>query len=277
MTNTYTLTKIDQLIEIGTTLTRSWFRGHPKVFNELTPGIFREKFELEIYRALRPDAEFSITESFKRKAPSLISNLPEVEDYISWLFLMQHHGTPTRLLDWTKSALVGLYFAVDQHHSEDGELWAMYPEALNEHNGYFGLPLPRCKILRYLAAEPNHNNPEKLAEEIELKEIPQYPHAVDPPSFFPRMVTQLSTFTIHPRSKIGYTIPEIMTKEENLVRYIIPNGCKRRLLSDLAALGITKVTLFQDLDSLSHDVVQESNVLAYSPPIPPRWMKDKDS
>lgn len=276
MLNTYTLKQINHVIEIGTTLTRSWFRGHSKVFNELTPRIFRGKFESQTYKAFRQDAEFSIIESFKRKAPSLISSLPGEDDRISWLFVMQHHGAPTRLLDWTKSALVGLYFAVNQHHSEDGELWVLYPEALNKHNGYFGLPTSRCRILRYLAAEPCHNNPEKLAKELELKEIPQYPLAVDPPLHFPRMVTQMSTFTIHPRPKAGCTIPEIMTEEINLVRYVIPRGCKKRILLDLAALGITKVTLFPELDSLSQDIIEEHNVVAYSPPRPPRWEKDKD-
>lgn len=271
MTNTYTLASIENAVELGTTLLRSWFRGHSKIYGELTPRIFRPEYEDEIYKALRPEAEFSVIENFKRKAPALKSNLPGNEDHASWLFLMQHYGVPTRLLDWTKSVLVGLYFAVSHHHSEDGELWALYPEALNKHNGYFGLPLPSCEILRYLAAEPRHNNPQKLAEEIGLKKIPQYPHAVDPPLHFPRMVAQLSAFTIHPRPKPSQTIPEVMTAETNLVRYIIPAGCKRKFLADLSALGITKMTLFQDLDSLSHDIIQEHNIIGYSPPRPPRW------
>lgn len=271
MINTYKLTKINEAVELGTILSKSWFRGHAKIFGELTPGIFRPKYTHKIYATLRPDAEFSIIESFKRKAPALASRLPQNDDHVAWLFLMQHHGAPTRLLDWTKSVLVSLYFAVEKHHSEDGELWALYPEALNKHNGYFGLPLPRCKILNYLAAEPSHNDPKKLAEELGLKKIPQYPHAVDPPLHFSRMVTQMSAFTIHPRPVKGYTIPDIMTEEKHFVRYLIPSSCKRRMLSDLAALGISRMTLFPDLDSLSHDVIQEHNIVAYSPPEPPRW------
>ena len=184
---------------------------------------------------------------------------------------MQHHGAPTRLLDWTKSVLVALYFAIEKHEKEDGELWALYPDELNRNNGYFGLPLPRCKILNYLAAEPSRNNPQKLAKDFGLKEIPKYPHAIDPPLHFPRMVTQLSAFTIHPRPIEGNTIPEIMKKEEHFVRYIIPSKSKRKLLADLAALGITRMRLFPDLDSLSHDIVQEHNIVGYGPPKPPKW------
>lgn len=271
MTNTYSLSKIGHAIEVGTTLSRSWFRGHSKFYDELTPSIFRQKFNNDLYRVLMPEAEFSVIENFKRKAPALTPKLPDNEDHISWLFLMQHFGAPTRLLDWTKSVLVGLYFAVCHHHSEDGELWALYHEALNKHNGYFGLPIPRCKILKYLASEPSHNNSQKLAEEIGLDKIPQYPHAVDPPLNFQRMVTQLGAFTIHPRPVVSQTIPEIMTAETELVRYKIPAGSKKKLLSDLSALGIAKMTLFQDLDSLSHDIIQEHNNVAYSPPSPPRW------
>jgi len=245
------------------------------VISELTPGIFRSKYDHEFYKSLRPDAESSIIESFKRQAPALTSNLPKPGDHVSWLFLMQHHGAPTRLLDWTKSVLIGLFFAVNQHASEDGELWAIYPPELNKHNGYFGLPLPRCRILKFLSAEPHHNNPQKLSEEFDLKEIPKYPHAVDPPLHFSRMVAQMSAFTIHPQPMEGHTIPEILPGEDALVRYIIPSGCKKKILSDLAALGITRLTLFPDLDSLSHDIVQEHNILAYGPPKPPRWEKDK--
>lgn len=271
MTNTYKLTKINEAVELGTTLSKSWFRGHSKVFEELTPGIFRPKYSNEVYGAFRPDVEFSIIEGFKRRAPALASKLPQNDDHVAWLFLMQHHGAPTRLLDWTKSVLIGLYFAIEKHHTEDGELWALYPEALNKHNGNFGLPIPRCKILNYLAAEPSHNNPQKLAQEFGLKESPKYPYAVDPPLHFSRMVAQMSAFTIHPRPMEGHTIPEIMTEEKLFVRYIIPSDCKKKLLTDLAALGVTRMALFPDLDSLTHDIVQEHNVLGYGPPKPPRW------
>jgi len=261
MVNTYRLTEIEQAVKVGTTLSGSWFRGHARVYGDLTPKLFRKKW-------LRADFELSLIENFKRGAPALEPDIPDYEDHIAWLFLMQHHGIPTRLLDWTKSILVALYFAVSKHKSDDGELWAMYPDALNKCSGFHGLPLPNHLGLRYFAMEPWYSQ-EKLLKELGLKQIPKYPLAVAPPMNFARMVAQLSKFTIHPTPQPGNSILELLPDEINLVRYIIPAVSKEKLQRDLAALGITQGTLFPNLDSLSVDIIYDHQIAAYTPQEPP--------
>jgi hypothetical protein len=268
MTATYNVNGIENIIEIGTTLSRSWFRGHAKVVNELTPKVFRKKFaNIAKFR----EVEFSMVEAFKRAAPALARNTPSQNDHVSWQFLMQHHGTPTRLLDWTQSVLVALYFAVGEEPNEDGELWVMYPDELSKHSGFFGIALSNSLILRYLAAEPNHHSPQFLARELGLEKSPECPIPVSPPMSFPRIISQLSTFTIHPIPKPGFTIIDLLPDMRHLVRYIIPGKRKQRLLADSRALGITRHSLFPDLDALSESVIQECNIIAYSPPEPPKW------
>ncbi|MBA7686165.1 hypothetical protein ES703_94606 [subsurface metagenome] len=262
------LTRIEDVVEVAKTLSRSWFRGHSRIHGELTPRLFRTQYDS--IRKMRPEFELSLIEAFKRGAPPLQANIPKTEDHIAWLFLMQHHGAPTRLLDWTKSALVALYFVVSEHPSENGELWAMYPDDLNEQSGFHGIPLPNHPILQYFAQEP-WRDPKKLVEELGLPDIPNHPLAVEPPMNFPRMVGQLSTFTIHPTPKPGNSIPELLPEEKDLVRYIIPASSKESLRRDLNALGIKHGTLFPNLDSLSIDVIYEHRVVAYSPPRPPRF------
>jgi hypothetical protein len=213
----------------------------------------------------------SIIESFKRQAPAFVAATPEKDDHVAWLFLMQHFGTPTRLLDWSKNALSALYFAVNNDFEDDGELWAFYPDELNARNGIRGIPLLGSRILQYLAAEPTLHEPQRFAETMGLTEIPKYPLAVDPPLNFSRMIAQQSAFTIHPRARDGTTIPEILKDPKELVLYVVPKSQKKTLLRNLANLGFKRLTLFPDLESLSKDVVEEHNVIAYSPPDPPHW------
>jgi hypothetical protein len=184
------------------------FRGNNRSYGELTPRIFRKEYD-ELIQTFRPKIEFEFIEEFKRRAPVLSDNLPDRDNHIEWLFIMQHHGAPTRLLDWSESIFVA-YFAVSELPNEDGELWAMYPPDLNEKSG-LGLPLPNSRHLRYLASEPMWaRGSEKLAEELKLEKVPEYPIAFSPPMNFPRMVSQLSAFTIHPRPRKDCTIPELL-------------------------------------------------------------------
>jgi hypothetical protein len=120
---------------------------------------------------------------------------------------MQHHGVPTRLLDWTENILTALYFASNDDGNEDGELWSMNPSKLNALNSDEGILLPISKEINFLAHAPCHNKPDKLAKIMNVRYIPEYPLAFQPPYFRPRMLAQQSVFTIHPNTEKGYKIP----------------------------------------------------------------------
>ncbi len=71
---------------------------------------------------------------FQQQAHQYTAQLPPDDDLpSSWYAIMQHYGVPTRFLDWTKSAYVGLYFAVEEEPSEDGcAVWAIDMEWLED-------------------------------------------------------------------------------------------------------------------------------------------------
>ncbi len=277
MTKTYEITEIKDVIEIGKTLTMSWFRGTSKAWNNLTPGIFRGWFTNDILRQFRgDDIEFDIIENFKRSAPAFTDKLPDSDDHIEWLLLMQHHGAPTRLLDWTESVLVALYFATNElkYRKEDGEIWALYPNALNAKSGIPGISLSGNPHVRYLAGEPGFSNREKALEELMLGQIPKFPIAFRPPLESLRMYSQFSTFTIHPQPQEQCTIPKLLEDETHLVRYVIPMESKEQIQRDLRNLKITRTVLFPDLDTLGASLNPENDpanigAIAYSPPRPP--------
>lgn len=106
-----------------------WYRGHADATWKLMPNYDRLK---------NPIREIELLGRFRQNANSLLTDIPSVPYDFGWMFLMQHYGVPTRLLDWTESPLVALYFAVEDRDSKnekkDAALWLLYPLELNRHS-----------------------------------------------------------------------------------------------------------------------------------------------
>lgn len=179
--------------------------------------------------------------------------IPGDDDHLGWLVLMQHHRLPTRLLDWSQSILVALFFAVSDSldPAPDGELWVLDPESCNELNDL------RTDLSGHV--DPLDQARKSMAEEAfkgPTSAYCTYPLAFRPTVSFERMRAQLSAFTIHPTPYNGE--PGKLTDYSNVVhRYTIPSAQKRLILADLHCLGVTDRSLFPDLEGLSRTVVYE--------------------
>jgi len=222
---------------------------------------------------MKPALEMSAIETFKRHA-ELLSNvrMPDDNDRLGWLCLMQHYRAPTRLLDWTENLLVALFFAVSEGPKDDGELWAMLPWALNEGGGAgWGIPLPDSPWVKYLLEQPySRATDSMLAFKFKLYAPVESPLAIEPPLRFPRMAVQASTFTLHPTpTNTTRTIVDVLPNRKHLVRYIIPAAAKPRILRGLRDLGVTRKQLFPELEGLSDMIAVDSAEVGYSPPEPP--------
>ena len=71
-----------------------------------------------VNQAVWSEQESRILRIFKRKAHLLLEHLPDEDDSFEWLALMQHHGAPTRLLDFTWSPFVAAFFALERATSQ---------------------------------------------------------------------------------------------------------------------------------------------------------------
>jgi hypothetical protein len=105
-----------------------WWRGHAKADWRLEAQVHRKDPE-------NPDHSYderALIGHFVSRAPSRSNRqCPDAHDYFGWLFLAQHYGLPTRLLDWTENPLVATYFAVERP-DDDGCIWALSPSVLND-------------------------------------------------------------------------------------------------------------------------------------------------
>lgn len=92
-------------------------RGHAAFKWELKPSIGRYYHE-DWANVL--DLEKKSLADFKKRSVPYLKHKPDSD--IEWLCLMQHHGCATRLLDFTTSPLIALFFASDPEEREDGAL-----------------------------------------------------------------------------------------------------------------------------------------------------------
>jgi hypothetical protein len=219
-----------------------WFRGQENARWRLVPKLYR----------LRDFNENEIRSEFKLRAFQLMTESHIPKDDREWYFLMQHFGAPTRLLDWTDSALIALYFALKLARTyKNASVWILDPTWLNEivlstldENNYIsGVMLPHWK-----EAKPWF--PEPFEEPLHV----MLPIAIDPPHIARRVSVQRSRFTVHGRSERGLDVLLQNKPKHRLVKLTIPNAVAREMLRDLSTCGVVETSVFPDLEGLSREL-----------------------
>ena len=124
------LTRTDALV---------WYRGSGKSTYKLIPSLYRHPVINEPVKLI--ELESNLLNRFKhRSVPYLSRTLQNDWEY---LFLMQHFGIPTRLLDWTENPYIALYFALTSaffdieanppSYAQDAAVWVLDPATWNRH------------------------------------------------------------------------------------------------------------------------------------------------
>lgn len=197
-----------------------------RIDEEILCGLTIEEYELETLNR------------FKLRANSEINPLPK-NDW-EWLALAQHHGLPTRLLDWTSSPLIALYFATKPIVSHDGRI-----ERCNS-NGGAVFALHTCGYLDTNCIE----------SPFEFDEYGLF----YPPHITKRITGQFGLFSIQPspRKELQYGFENEF--DRTIIKLAFSREVAEEIQRKLYLLGIRHETVFPDLDGFSYDLKVKFNV-----------------
>ncbi len=223
-----------------------------------------------LYRGM-PDASYRMETSLKRCCkhlqktlePAILNNFakyavredPSVTQSV-WnrMITGQHNGLPTRLLDWSHSALVALHFATTEENLSEMEdhdcvVWRIdMQEQISHLPERYRLAVGREQITLFSV-----DMLQKITDSLDQYDEDMGDHSmviIEPPSSSGRIVAQYSFFSIIPMG-----MPDIERfldeRTERTVKYIIDRGLRWRVRDMLDQLNMSERLLYPGLDGLS--------------------------
>ncbi|EAR62092.1 FRG domain-containing protein [Neptuniibacter caesariensis] len=199
------------------------------------------------------DREQRAIRVFKRKAHYFLNDTSALKDDFRCLALMQHHGAPTRLLDFTKSPYVASYFAL-QSCTTPAAVYAVNTPALWHEATPPGLP----QMTRD-AIDPR--NSDSLSRYYLSNQYPiVWPG--EPWSMDRRIVAQAGTFMLPGRIDVSVEqlLNEYEYEEPILAKIILNPEIRKEAMEALYRMNISSATLFPDLDGLARSIQYELEV-----------------
>ena len=193
--------------------------------------------------------EQQLLNAFKQNAIQFLDHRPASE--WEWTFLARHHELPTRLLDWTESPLIGLYFAThssdlpSKNDDKDGALWLLLPHSLNSEANVVVSGTPVLPMFEDGDDYLDSCLPTRLAAETITNLNPIAGIGIRNSK---RMQAQHSVFTVTHRTPIAV---DCVGSGHHIGRCIIPKESKKMIRRELRALQITKMSVFPELDNAS--------------------------
>ncbi len=223
------------------------YRGMPNTAFKMETSLHRNCKQLQ--KTLEP----AILENFAKYA---VIGEPTIASSV-WrqMILGQHNGLPTRLLDWTHSALVGLHFAMSEDDLEEmndhdcmvwridmSEMVGLLPENYRKAVNRFQTTIFSVDLLR----EVTGNSLEKYDQDMGQDSMV----IIEPPSINSRIVNQYSFFSVVPM-EMNDIESFLERKTQHTVKYVIEGQLRWRVRDMLDQLNMSERIVYPGLDGLS--------------------------
>ena len=251
---------------MATYVARSWNDLTDRLYAESWQaplGRFRSKFAFRGMQDAAADLSTSLSRlggPYARQENHLLRNFRKYahrdsvpgDSVWNWLSLAQHHGLPTRLLDWSFSPFVALHFATHdfERFNVDGVVWCIDYVAAHKM-----LPARLRKLLR--SEQADVFTAEMLEREAETlpaldRLTPKRPFVLflEPPSLDERIVNQYALFSLM-SSATTQMDAWIAAHPKLSNKIVIPAKLKWEVRDKLDQANITERVLFPGLDGLS--------------------------
>jgi hypothetical protein len=250
-----------------------WFRAEDARHRQthLQPGLYRPRDSGK--RKSIPnllDLEDDLYSEFQRCAPQL-SDLKSGGDDWQWdsYFLMQHHGVPTRLLDWSDGALIALHFAVRDKPTppkSGSVIYVLDPywlvDELDEQPDRSDAKRRWKEYIAKVKASPSSENewdtlylPSDKEQFPKLLATPQIPLLWDTPHVARRVAAQRSRFMIFGADPL-WLVGLLKMRGSRIAPITIPAGSINSISQELRDAGVTESVVFPDFDGLGRELKQ---------------------
>lgn len=242
-----------------------FFRGHADWTWQLLPTLFRKARDKKLSGSQTLAVEGAIFWEFQARAQELHELGLTDWDY---LFFMRHHGGVTRLLDWTETLGVAVYFALERHVNGEADqkaspcVWLLNPYALNAQDGAWRVrDLVSPRYLGYIA--PDDETCESSGETYDYGDLVDQDlfHWTSPVAIYPiqrsnRVRAQRGWFTIHGTDMrpLEQQAPEVVAQ------VMVPKGAIPHALRFLEQSGINEYTIYCDLDHLASELLRKNGL-----------------
>lgn len=178
--------------------------------------------------------ESNLISEFKRLALPELKSQPTTD--FEWLFLAQHYGLPTRLLDWTINPLIALFFAVEKNDGEDAKIFRCAHPLTYDYERF-----------DYRTAEIQ----EKLKHPLDILHGMNYGKVlfIQPPYKDARYINQKSIFSCQAK-------PLEPLDVDSITELVIDRTLKFNLREQLRVMGISHSFVYPGLEGVSAEITK---------------------